>query len=190
MKTQNIAIYAWVAITVAIAAWVGVFIYAGWISRQLDTHQSQATDMQSISEREMEAIRLHALVRDTKNLRAQLDGLTRTDVIGVANIIESIGKIVGAKVKIGAATPEAIEQKGSSNNTSGLRAVSFVVESEGTFASLMNTAALLETLPMISSIQGMEIERAPLSSGPNSTKQVMWRLVAHIRVLTSADISS
>jgi len=188
MRTQNIAMFAWTAVAAAAALWTGVFMYAAWISAERDAGMSQAADAQSVSEREIANIRLHALVRDTENLRTQLEGLARADVIGIANTIDSIGKIAGVTLKIGAATPESTVQKRGTVNTSVLHAVGFVIEADGTFPSLMHAAALLESLPTLSSVQGMEFEHTPLSGSSASAKSAPWHLTARIRVLTAVDI--
>jgi len=71
-----------------------------------------------------------------------------------------------------------------------LRAVSFLVEAEGSFAALMRTAELFETLPLPSSVQNLELERA-LSLNESAGKTVaLWRLTARISVFTSSEIPS
>jgi len=184
---RNIALFAWATVAAAAALWIAVFMYAAWISAQRDAGASQAADAQSISEREMANIRLHALARDTENLRTQLEGISRVDVIGIADTIDSIGKIAGVTLKIGAATPESNAQRRDTESTP-LHAVGFVVEADGTFPSLMHTTALLETLPSLSSVQSLEFEHVPVSGGSASAKAALWHLTAHIRVLTAVNI--
>ncbi|MDO8552537.1 MAG: hypothetical protein Q7S01_03325 [bacterium] len=190
MNRRNIQIFSWMAAVAAVAAWAGVVMYASWISGQLDARQSLATDVESISAREMAAARLHALARETNALRLQLDNLANPDVISVANVIDSIGKISGSKLKIGGVIQEYAAQNASASDAPALHAVGFAVEAEGTFASLIHAAKLLETLPAPSSVQGLEFERAPLTTDSGSAKPAVWRLTAHIRVFTNADISS
>lgn len=167
-------------------------MYDSWISAQQNKRLSQTADVQSISERGIAAIRLHSLARDTQNQRVQLDNLTRSDVIGVANMIDGIGKIAGVQLKIEGATPEPAVKKKGSNKTAeapALSAVSFVVEADGTFASVMHAAALLESLPVLSSVQNLEFARSLISSDSKSAKS-SWHLTARIRVLIASDISS
>lgn len=187
---RNTGTLALLSVIAALVAWVAVFMYAAWISAQLDANRSQAKDVQSSSEREIALIRLHALARDTENLRAQLEGLTRSDVIGVADTIDSVGRIAGVKLKIGGAIPESVGQKKGTNNPTVLHAVNFAVEADGTFASLMHAAELLETLPSPSSVQSLEFNHAPLSADDGSVKSTAWHLTARVRVLTTSDISS
>lgn len=190
MRTKNIGTLAWAAVAAALAAWAVVFIYAAWISTQQSVRSSQTADVQSVSDREIAAVRLHALARDTQEQRTQLDTLARTDVIGVANMIDSIGRIAGVTLQIGGATPESAGQKAGAGTVSALHAVSFVVEADGSFSSLMHAAALLETLPSLSSIQSLEFEHAPLSADSGSARSAPWHLTARIRTVTTADISS
>jgi len=190
MRTNNIGTLALVAVAAAVAAWIAVFMYASWISAQQDALASQVTNVQSVADREIAATRLHALARDTQNQRTQLDGLTHTDVIGIANTIDSIGQIAGVKLNIGGATPGPAAQKASAGSVSTLHAVSFVVEADGTFSSLMHAASLLETLPVLSSVESLEFAHALLSTGAGSANSSAWHLTARIRMLTTADISS
>lgn len=176
------------AVAAAVTAWTGVFMYDSWISAQQNTRLSHTADVQSASERDIAAFRLHALARDTENQRVQLENLTRSDVVSVANMIDGIGKIAGVQLKIGGANPESLPKKKGSNDTLALNAVGFVVEADGTFASVMHAAALLESLPVLSSIQNLEFERPLLSSDSKSAKPSTWHLTARIRVLVAPDV--
>jgi hypothetical protein len=187
MSTRNTGILAWAAVTAAVAAWIGVFMYDSWISAQLEARSSQTTDVQSVSEKEVAAVRLHVLARDTANQRTQLDSLTNTDIISVADIIEGIGKIAVVQLKIGAATPETTVQKKGAANTPASSIVGFVVEASGAFASVMHAAALLESLPVPSSVQNLEFENIMSSSDAKSSKST-WHLTARVRVLIASGI--
>ena len=189
MRMRNIGVLAWIAVAAALVLWTAVVMYDSWISAQLEARSSQTTDVQTTSERDIAAVRLHALARDTENQRAQLDSLTHADVISVADTIEGIGKISGVQLKIGAATPESTAQKKSEGKTAALNVVGFVIEADGTFAAVMQAAALLESLPILSSIQNLEFERVMAFSDSKSAKST-WHLTARIRVVTAADISS
>ena len=189
MKMRNIGILALAASAAAIAAWAAVFMYAAWISAQLDALKSQTADVQSVSERDIVSIKVHALARDTKNLREQLDGLTHSDVIGIADTLDSIGKIAGVTLRIGSAAQEPAEKKkGAADSAPALHAVSFVVDAVGTFSSLMHAAALLENLPLLSSVQSMEFENLSSLNDSGSAKSTAWHLTARIRAVTAADI--
>lgn len=184
---RNIGILAVAASVAAVAGWTGVFMYASWISAQLDTLKSQAADLQSVSARDIASIKTHALARDTKDFRDQLDGITHSDVIGIADTLESVGRIAGVTLNIGSAAQE-LEKKKSTDSTAALHAVSFVVEAAGTFSSVMHAAALLENLPLVSSVQDMEFENVAALSGSGSAKSTAWHVTARIRVVTTADI--
>jgi hypothetical protein len=187
---HNVGIFAWVTALAAAVAWIGVFMYAAWITEKLDARSSQTANAQSISEREIADVRIHTLARDTLNQRTQLEGLAHFDVISVADTIEGIGKIAGVKLTIGSATSESTKPKKGATGGAQLHAVSFVVEASGTFSALMYAAALLETLPVPSSVESLEFEHVPLSAVSESAASSGWRLIARIRVVTASDISS
>ena len=190
MNMRTGTVTASVAVLAALAAWAGVFAYAAWLSEQVDAQRSRYTDAQTVAEREIAAVRLHALARDTQNLRTQLETIARPDIVGIANTIDSLGKIAGVTVRIGEAMPEVAPGKRTASTTPILHGVGFVVEANGTFQSVMHAAALLAALPALSSLQSLDLEHVPSSAGGRSGTSAQWHLTARIRMLTTADISS
>lgn len=191
MNMRTGTVTALVAVLAAFSAWAAVFMYAAWLSAQLDAQRSQYTDAQTVSEREAATARLHSLARDTQNLRMQLDIIARPDIVGIADTIDSLGKIAGVTVRIGEAIPEAAPGKRTASSTPPvLHGVGFVVEANGNFQSLMHAAALLAALPSLSSLQSLDLEHVPSSAAGRSGASGTWHLTARIRMLTTADISS
>lgn len=188
MKAKRITLIVWSAVALSLVAWTGVVMFALAIQSQKDASFSHVTDADAALARESAALRLHALSRDTKDARAQLDELVQADFLAIADTIEGVGKISGVKIKIGGAAPESGQQP-QALNSPALNAVDFVVEAEGSFAKLMHTVALFETLPVLSSIQNLELERVSVSSEAGASKKAAWRLSGRIKVLTTHNIS-
>lgn len=189
MKTRKITLVAWGAVTAALAAWVLVAAFAWTIFTQESERSSLANDAEAIAARETAELRLHALARDTKSAREQMDFLAKTEILRIADMIEGVGKFAGVEIKISGASPEPTQPQ-TNGKTPSPRAVDFLVETEGTFASLMHAAALLENLPAISSVQNLELERVQNYDSPAKNKTPFWRLNARVKVITTADISS
>ncbi|GEM_PF-1076062 len=186
MKTRGITLGAWIAIAAAAAAWAAVAAFAWTIQAEMSTRSSQAADARNTATLEDATIRLHALARDTKDLRDQLDSLAQTDVLTVVNTIESVGQVTGVAVKIGDVVPTAAAPA-TDPNAPTLYEATFVVETDGSFQALMRTAALFEHLPLLSSVDNLELER--VSSDPQG-KSGTWHGTARIRVLSTSPFSS
>jgi hypothetical protein len=185
MSIRPIALFAWLTVTAALVAWGAFAMFARNIISQEREIKSRATDTEMVAARESAALRLHALVRDTKNAREELDGLAKSEVLEVADAIESVGKFARVKVKIGGATPESSAQQ--LDGIPSLRALDFRVEAEGAFAALMHAVLLFENLPALSSIQNLEFTRIESDGTAAKTKIPIWRLSVRIRVMTTAD---
>lgn len=188
MKIRLITLIVWGSVLAALGAWMAVVMFLMVMWTQKDARLTQITDAEETAARESASIRLHALARDTQNLREQLDGLAQVDALEVANMIEGVGKLAGVKVKIGNVLAESAKQ-GSTLTTPTLREINFFVETEGSFAALMHATALFETLPVPSVIKSTEFKRA-LSSASKSQSQVgAWNATTHILVLSASDAS-
>ena len=184
---KKISLIAWGMVAAAMFAWILAAMFAWTIFAEESQRNWRIGDAEEAAARETAALRLHALARDTKNAREQLAALTEADVLGIANMIESVGKSTGVKIKINGAEPES-DRQDASTKVQTLNAVNFLVETEGTFASLMHTASLFENLPAISVVQSLEFERLQTSDSIDKNKKPLWRLIARIKVMTTAGI--
>lgn len=189
MKTRGTALIAWGAVGIAIIAWsmYGMFLSSIWSEH--DARTLRMTDAQEAAARESTSIRLHALARDTKGLRDQLEGLAHVDVLDVANTIQNAGKLAGVKIKIGNVLSSSATQD-DAQNPPALNEIDFLVEAEGSFAALTRATALFETLPIPSFLKSVELERELSSNSESKEQDGMWRMMAHILVLSSSNISS
>lgn len=186
MKISKLTLIAWGGVAAALVAWGLVLMFAWTISSQASEHSLLAGDSEAVLAREIASLRLHALARDTKEAREQLDLLATSEIVEIADIIERVGLATGAKVKISGANPEPAQQPNAKNPP--LHAINFLVETEGSFSTLMHTVALLEALPVLSSIQNLEFERVQNSGGSAKDKSALWRLNANVKVMTTAAI--
>ena len=189
MNMRPITLFAWLAVAGAVIAWGAFSMFALNIMSQESAIRSHATDAEAITARESTALRLHALARDTKNERDRLDSLASAEVLEIADIIEGVGESAGVKVKIGGAVPEISSQQ-SAGGAPSLSAIGFQVEAEGAFPAVMHAAMLFENLPVLSSVQSLELTRAQGGEVSSKTKIQLWRLSARIQVMPTADISS
>ena len=114
--------------------------------------------------------------------RAALDQLVGTDVVGIANAIQTAGQSAGTKTIIGSATALSPQ-----NKTSGVSSLEFVIQSTGTFAQVWRAAQLFGALPLPASVEELDFEEIP---GAGAAASGSWQLTARIMVLTSAQVSS
>ncbi|KKW19286.1 MAG: hypothetical protein UY63_C0017G0063 [Parcubacteria group bacterium GW2011_GWA2_51_10] len=188
MRTRVATMSSWIAVSCAVGALAAVVLFAFYTRVQHAARSEALERAQAETVTEESSMVFQALARDTKDLRKQLDDMTRVDVLDAAGLIESVGDAAGVAIKINAASLEPVD--GEESEDAELRAVSFLVEAEGSFAALMRTAELFETLPLPSSVQNLELERA-LSLNESAGKTVaLWRLTARISVFTSSEIPS
>lgn len=185
MKTSKISLIAWGAVAAAVIAWVLAAMFVWSVFSQENARSASAFNAEQVTAQETASLRLHALARDTKSAREELDALTNAEVLGIADLIEGVGKSAGVKIKINGADPESSQQTSKSQT---LHAINFQVETEGTFAPLMHAVILFENMPALSSIQSLELERVQNFDGSDKNKKALWRLNAKIKVMTTADI--
>ena len=135
--------------------------------------------MRKIVERDDPALRLHALARETKDARTRLEQLSDSNLVEILDTIEGLSREVGVPVEIGQAL------SASSDPTSPITNASFVIEATGTFAQVIHAAALLESLPLPSSLEELHLELLPAARGRSS-----WHMVVRLQFFTTADFSS
>ena len=188
MKIQSITLLAFSAAAVAFIAWGSFGMFAWNIWNEKASISSSTSDAETVTERQSASLRLHSLARETKSARDRLNSLTGSEVLGIANIIEGVGKSTGVPVTISGATQSSPSPK-SKAPASILHPIVFVVEAEGSFASLMHTTQLLENLPILSSLQSLELNYVQTYSDSVKTKKQAWRLSARIQVMTTSNVS-
>ena len=176
MRNTSLTALSFLALVLAIAAWVGVWFLFSDISARLGARADAISTATIQNAQEGNAVELHALVSNTASERATLDAAVDTDVVGIASQIDAAGSAAGVQTTIGSASLAA--SSGSVNE------LEFVVQSTGSFAQVWHAAQLFQTLPLPSSVTELDFEQIP------GGQTDVWQLTTHIEVVTSAQISS
>lgn len=180
MIPTSISSYASALIAMlALFVWGSVGYFAWTISAEAEAHRSTIAGMEQKTAEHAFALRLHALARETKNERLRLEEISRTDLAGILDGIERLSKDSGVSVEITQA-PSI-----STVESSTMRVLSLSVETLGTFAQVARVVALLETMPIPSTVDELRFER---TSGADGAARSSWRMIASVRFLTTADI--
>lgn len=170
---------SWLAFAVALALCAGVGYFAWMITAAAEEHSSKIASMEQEELESAAALRLHALARDTKDARTKLEQLSDADILEILDTIEALARDTGVPIQIGAPSI-------SSNEASPVRTASFIIEAQGTFTQVAHVVALLESLPIPSALDELQLERLPSSEGSKPARS--WHIVTQVRIFTTADI--
>lgn len=181
---KNIHALALSLLLLAVAAWGGVWYAGSYILNEAGRRASSASVADQQVDKVAFAQRVKALATDTKSDRDTLDALMSNDVVSIVNVIESVGKNAGVSTHVNDALPLGDAQ--ALPDGSSVRSVAFVVESQGSYASLVRLLDAFEHLNLPSSVEQVELQHMPTEKGKIS----LWRLSTRIRVLTTSRISS
>ncbi len=181
--SKQIKLISIISIIVALAMWAGV-IFASQMIRSTAIQRSNDTQA-ALTKANQAALnkKVAALAESTKEKRDELAGLAGTDVVAVVDVIDSVAKASGITAKVSDAAVGGTQQLGKTGDT--LRAVVFNVQGDGTFAQIMHAASLYEKLPLLASIDQMDIEKIQ-STDP---KAPTWHIAVRIRVQTLISVS-
>lgn len=180
---RNITYIAWLALVLAVLAWLGVGLFASTILAEQGNRAADVQQLQDSSSQASQALDLHALVSDTASARTALTGLVTVDPASLAQAIDTAGTSAGIPIEISDAS------SGSAPAVSGgtaTQAFAFTAASQGSFAAVMRAAQILETLPVPSSIQEIQIIRSPDAAGTTG----LWQMSAQVQALTASTVSS
>lgn len=157
---------AWGVLGVAILSWGGFAFFVHTLNTARVAYADSAAIYEAESLRGEGATRLRAIVRDSEAERAALESIVRISLLDAAETIEAAGRTAGAtNVSIGEASP------GSSSASQKLSTYTFVVNAQGSFASLTRAVSLLEALPLPALVEQFEISKTDTT----------WRLTARLR---------
>lgn len=161
---------AWGFLILALLAWGGFAYMVKSLGDARHAYADAVVIAQQESERGEMVQRLRAVVQSTQVERASLEGSVSATILQAVQTIEAAGQAAGASnVTIGGANPVA-------NPPKGLAVYSIAVTAQGSFASLMRTVALFETLPIPSTIEQFEIGKGEKN----------WNLTARLQVTIAA----
>ena len=176
-----IQLFAYALLTVTLVVWAGIYFAAVSIRAHAVELSSSVSSVQAQEDRIAYQKRLSALATDTQSNRAELESLVARDVVSIITMLEEAGKPLRLSVLVNDAQSAGVAQEIPGGGA--LNAVTFLVESQGSYASLMRLETLFENLPLVSTVDGVELQELQDSSIP-------WHLTARIRVYTTASISS
>ena len=168
MRTTLIAI---TSLVLAILLW-GVF---GYLVFALPRERAEYEDALVVSAQEAvraeSSARVKAIIQDTEVERAALFSLLQVPLIDAIKIVEDAARAGGARsVSIGEATPVSV--KTTSPAAPPTTRVAVVVQSQGSFAALMRTVSLFESLTIPATLDGFDLEKA----------EEGWRLTARLTI--------
>jgi hypothetical protein len=175
---------AYGALLLALIAWGALLWGSSALISNAQTRAQSAANQEQIAAKKSYTARLAALAQDTRDQRAVLESLVHPDVVTIVNGIESSAQSIGVPAQVTSALPE-----GEPTDLPGggkVQAIGFVVEAHGSFSNMLKTAALFEKLPIASTVESIDLEKA----APDGATASSWHLTAKIRVFTSAPISS
>lgn len=170
---------SWVALLAAFALWAGVGYFAWTIADAAEEHRAIIASMEQEELEHATALRLHALARETKDMRTRLEQISNSDLVEILDTIEALARDTRIPIGIGQA-PSIV-----STESSPIRIASFVIEAQGTFSQVVQVIALLETLPIPSTLDELQLEQQAGAEGKSAKS---WHLVAQMRFFTTADI--
>ncbi len=184
--SRSTSFIAWLLLSLAIASWAGVGLFAYLIS---SLEAERIADSQASQKEATEAAQasfVHGIVSSTASARSQLDALTAVDPSALADLISTAGSSTGVNLSISNASAGNIS---SVDGKTTSQTFSFLATSQGSFAATMYATALLETLPVPSTIQQITFSNIPGSSG-NAKSDDSWQMNAQVQVLSASNTSS
>lgn len=129
---------------------------------------------------------MHGTVSRSADERAQLDVLTTIDPASLANMIDSAGTTAGVDLTISNTSAENVSSVGGKTFEQGF---SFLATSQGSFASVIHAASLLESLPVPSSVQVINLTHLQTSPGKTGSDPA-WQMNAQVQILSASNASS
>lgn len=184
--SRNITFISWIALLIAIVAWVGVGFFAVTIQAAAASDSLHMKELSSSSIQTSRISSLQKLVSETADDRATLNTIALVNPASLADTITNAGSSAGVAIDIS----DANSANGPSiNGAPAAHAFSFIASATGSFASVMYAMTLLQSLPVPSSIQQIQLISAPTTAGAAAVKP-SWQMDAQINVVTASDISS
>jgi hypothetical protein len=169
-----LALGAWAA--AGYMVWADVTGMEDFAVHVRDSRQSEA--------RRAETTHTHLLVESMASVRNDLTKVLQVDFVSIVDMIESTGAASGVTVRIVDAVPDAPHTDPDSE--AQITTVHFLISVDGSFAALTKVASLLETLPVASRVESIDLSRA----GADAKGKDVWHMGVRLTVLTSSHINS
>ena len=185
MNARTSMFFAVLLLSIALVAWAAVGLLTYSVINQTAARASGPGPADQSVTQQIAATRAHAVVQNMAKSKAELERMTGIDLLTAINRIESAGKPVGIVLHVRDAYSESFGKQAKGP----IHAIAFAVEAEGTFAGLIKTIQLLETMPMTISIEQFDFGHTPSIDGKPSSR-TPWHLSIRIRLLTTSNIIS
>ena len=180
--SDRIKFASWILLAIAIVIWAGV-AYSADMIRETALKRSNDTQLALTKANQLAMNqKVEALSEVTAEKRTQLTTLAGADVVSIIDIIDAAGKSAGVVAKVSDASVAGTVAVGKNGDT--LRAVVFSVQGDGTITQVMHAAQLYERLPLLSSIEQIDIAKNQSSD----SKAPPWHITVSIKVLTLISI--
>lgn len=176
---------AYGALAAAACVWIAVGYFAVVVQNARAAYIVRMTDAAAQTDQAAANARLHVLASGNIERSSKLDAIVAPDASSIIDAIRSVGTSSGVPVKISAALPGTVPK-----SQKDIHAVAFVIESTGSFSSMMRVLALFESLPVASSIEVVDLSRETEGIAPAVRASRPWRMNLKLRVLTTAAVSS
>lgn len=171
------------------AAWGCAWYLVGVVETARDAKIAAIEAAQKTAQARASSALLHSAAQESALARTRLDTFTHTDVVSMASIIEAVGKPVGAVIHVTGVGPTTDRDSKLAAFT-GVHAVAYSVEAQGSFRQLMAALEVLENLPAPSSIEQFTIARGGDKQAPGAkATEGAWHLTMRIRMLTTVSAS-
>ena len=183
--SRRTTFFAWIVFLSAVCAWAGVGCFAYYISSLESAHTASIQSSQKSAAEAAQVSYLHKVVSSTADERAQLDSITMVDPSALANMVNTAGTSTGVDLKISNASAGNVS---SVDGKTAAQTFSFLVTSQGSFSSVMYAAALLESLPVPSSVLQYTITHSSDTAG--AAKGGGWQMNAQVQILSTSNTAS
>lgn len=176
---------AYAALAAAACVWIAVGYFASVIAGEHAAYAAQLADVNTRSDQAAADARLHVLASGNLDRSSKLDAIVAPDAAAIIDAIKSVGPAAKTAIKISGALPASVPK-----TQKDIHAVAFIIESTGSFSTMMRTLALFEALPLPSSIELVDLSRMEQEGNTAARAPRLWHLNLKMQVLTSAAVSS
>ena len=180
----SLIIRSWVTLLIAILAWCGVGAFAMWLLQMQAERSAYIAEAAAVNLQQGQAAQLRALARETMDSRASLEKATNVDLLSAVTLIESVHASSTSVHVVGAQGTKTVVKGQTQLNT-----VDLTVRAEGPFLSLVHIMQMLESLPLSTSVQQINLYRIPVDPNAKNTTTV-WSLDVRLRFYTTASLST
>lgn len=183
MKRFSITFLAWGTFAAACVLWVGAGLFAWTISSAEEAQAQRLASVERESAQQSTALRARTLARETQEARQKIGEIAHKDIVEILTTIEQVGKDAGIPVEVSGAAATPV-----SNPALPAYTLTFTISAQGTFSQVMRIAALIESLPIPSTVRQARLTQ--VVDDPEKPQRTVWTIVMEVQVLTTFAISS